>query len=172
MYYNDGTGWHQLAATSTAEWTFPLIFSVRAEINNSGSLTVVVPDVQYSQTAPVPVSLSSGWNLISLPVQQANTAIASVLLTIQGAYEVVWAYSNGAWKVYDPNDTAGSTLKTMQAGIGYWIKTTAKNTLYVSGSTPSSSIQLGSGWNLVGYNGACTTPSAALSSVSSSLQVL
>jgi hypothetical protein len=173
MYYNDGTGWHQLgAATSTVGWAFPLSFSLRASINNSGSLTVVVPDVQYSETAPVPVSLSSGWNLISLPLQQLNTSIASVLSTIQGAYEVVWAYSNGAWKVYDPNDTAGSTLTTMQAGVGYWIKAAAKNTLYVSGSTPSSSIQLGSGWNLVGYNAACATPSAALSSVSSSLQVL
>jgi hypothetical protein len=174
MYYNDGTGWHQLgAATSTAGWTFPLSFTLRASVNNFGSITVVVPDVQYSETAPVLVSLSFGWNLISLPVQPSNTSIASVLSTIQGAYEVVWAYPGQSWKVYDPKDSGGSTLTTMRAGAGYWIKTTAKNTLYISGSTPSpSSIPLISGWNLVGYNGACATPSAALSSVSSSLQVL
>jgi hypothetical protein len=174
MYYNDGTGWHQLgAATSTAGWAFPLSFSVRAEINNSGSITVVVPNVQYSQTAPVSVSLASGWNLVSLPLQPVSTSSASVLSGISGAYDVVWAYSGGVWKVYDPNDTAGSTLTTMQAGNGYWIKMTAKNTLLVSGSTPSSSIPLASGWNLVGYNAACAAPSAALAGLSGgSLQVL
>jgi hypothetical protein len=111
------------------------------------------------------ISLLPGWNLVSLPLQQpANASIASVLSGIKGAYEVVWAYSNQAWKVYDPNDSAGSTLTTMQAGVGYWIKTAAKNKLYVSGSTPSSSIQLGSGWNLVGYDGAlCEAPSTAFS---------
>ncbi len=111
------------------------------------------------------ISLLPGWNLVSLPLRPADTAIASVLSGIQGAYEVVWAYpADGAWKVYDPNDSAGSTLTTMQAGVGYWIKTAAKNKLYVSGSTPSSSIQLGSGWNLVGYDGAlCAAPSTAFS---------
>ena len=72
----------------------------------------------------------------------------------QGAYEVVWAYPNRAWQVYDPNDSGGSTLTTMQAGIGYWIKMTSAKTLSVSGTAPSSSIPLRSGWNLVGYNGA------------------
>ena len=68
------------------------------------------------------ISLSSGWNLVSLPVQPANTAIASVLSGISGSYEVVWAYPNQTWQVYDPIDTAGSTLTSMQAGMGYWVK--------------------------------------------------
>ena len=52
-----------------------------------------------------------------------------------------------------PTTQAGSTLTTMQAGMGYWIKMTSAKTLSVSGSAPSSSIPLGSGWNLVGYDG-------------------
>jgi hypothetical protein len=48
-------------------------------------------------TNPGAYALSSGWNLISLPLQPVNTAIASVLSGIAGSYEVVWAYSNGAW---------------------------------------------------------------------------
>jgi hypothetical protein len=123
------------------------------------------------------ISIAQGWNLISLPLQQpVNTPVASVLSGVSGAYEVVWAYSNGAWKVYDPNDAAGSTLKTMQAGNGYWIKMLSAKKLSVSGSTPSSSIPLVSGWNLVGYNApscaAVSASSAGLSALGANLQVL
>ncbi len=127
------------------------------------------------------ISLVQGWNLISLPLQQpVNTPVATVLSGIGGFYEVVWAYSNGAWKVYDPNDTAGSTLKTMQAGNGYWIKMLSAKKLSVSGSTPSpSTIPLVSGWNLVGFNGPkCLAPSdpsaglAATAALANYFQVL
>jgi hypothetical protein len=110
------------------------------------------------------ISLLTGWNLVSLPAQPADASIASVLSGIKGAYEVVWAYPNQTWKVYDPNDVAGSTLKEMQAGIGYWIKATSAKTLSVSGTVPSSPIPLSSGWNLVGYDRVlCQAPSTALS---------
>ena len=122
-------------------------------------------------TNPGAYALSSGWNLISLPLQPVNTAIASVLSGIAGSYQAVWAYSNGAWQVYDPSDVQGSTLTTMQAGYGYWIKMTAAHTLSVSGAAPSpSSISLSQGWNLAGYNTtSCAAASTALSSISSVL---
>ena len=97
--------------------------------------------------------LAPGWNLISLPLQPLDTAIASVLSGIKGAYEVVWAYPDQAWQVYDPNDAAGSTLTGMQAGMGYWIKMTDLKTLSVSGSAPRLRPSCFEGWNLVGYNG-------------------
>ncbi len=121
----------------------------------------------------VTVTLVPGWNLISLPVQPANTNIASVLSGIAGAYEAVWAYSNGVWQVYDPNDPAGSTLTAMQAGNGYWIKMTAQKTLSVSGSAPPAALALQAGWNLVGYAGgtSCAPASTALSLFTGALQV-
>ena len=123
-------------------------------------------------TIPVPVPLSSGWNLISLPLQPFNTAIASVLSGIKGSCEVVWAYPDQTWKVYDPNDPDGTTLTTMEAGKGYWLKMTAPKTLSVSGTAPPSSLPLAQGWNLVGYDGAsCTASSTPLSSIGSALQV-
>jgi hypothetical protein len=119
------------------------------------------------------LSLSSGWNLVSLPLQQAaNASAASLLSGIKGACEVVWAYSNQAWQVYDPNDTAGSTLTSMQAGMGYWVKMTSSEKLSVSGTAPSTSVQLSAGWNFVGYNGtSCVAPSTALSGLTG-LQVV
>jgi hypothetical protein len=143
--------------------------------NTSGACVVTMNAAQTvtaDYTIPGIIPLSPGWNLVSLPKQPANTAITSVLSGIAGAYEVVWAYPNQTWKVYDPNDTAGSTLTTMQVGNGYWIKMTSAKTLDLSGSSPSTSIPLLSGWNLVGYNGtSCAAPSTALSSISANLQV-
>ncbi len=122
------------------------------------------------------VPLVKGWNLVSLPMQPADDGIANVLSGIKGAYEVVWAYQTQKWEVYDPNDPAGSTLATMDAGKGYWVKMTSApaKPLSVSGTAPSASISLTSGWNLVGYNrtscSACTTALSAL--VPGNLQVL
>jgi N-acetylneuraminic acid mutarotase len=97
-----------------------------------------------------------------------------VLSGISGAYEVVWAYPNQAWQVYDPNDQAGSTLASMQVGMGYWIKMISAKTLSVSGSSPPSSVvSLSQGWNLAGSIwGSCTPTSTAFSSLSSSLQAV
>jgi hypothetical protein len=156
-------------------------YSITASVSGYGtfspqtlSLTTTGQTVNAGNLSmnPAALALSSGWNLISLPAQPANTAIASVLSGIAGSYEVVWAYPNQAWQVYDPNDIQGSTLTTMQAGTGYWIKMTAAQTLSLSGSFPSSSLALSSGWNLVGYNGtSCAAPSTSLSTLGSALQL-
>ena len=94
---------------------------------------------RWCNDADLSIALLSGWNLVSLPAQPANTTIATVLSGITGAYEVVWGYPGQSWKVYDPNDPDGSTLTTMEAGKGYWIKMTSAETLSVSGAAPSSS---------------------------------
>ncbi|MGD0235727.1 MAG: PEP-CTERM sorting domain-containing protein [Syntrophorhabdales bacterium] len=54
-YYNNGTGWQQLGAPdSTAGWTGPLKFELDTTIDNSGSLTAVVQDVQFGNSTAVP----------------------------------------------------------------------------------------------------------------------
>ncbi len=117
-------------------------------------------------------NLSSGWNLISLPVQPVDTTISLVLSGMTGPYQIVWGYPSQAWKFYDPNDPLDSKLATMEAGKGYWINTTSAQTLTVSGSMPPSSLSLAQGWNLLGYDGAsCKASSTVLSSLSTSLQV-
>jgi hypothetical protein len=102
--------------------------------------------------SPPGATLDGNWNMISLEKQPATTAIATVLDSIAGKYISVWAYIGGAWKVYDPASPGFSDLTDMEAGIGYWINMSEAATLTVSGSTPSKSIAISSGWNLVGYN--------------------
>jgi murein DD-endopeptidase MepM/ murein hydrolase activator NlpD len=101
------------------------------------------------------LSLTSGWNLISLPLQPSDTAITSVLSSISGAYESVWAWnantSPPGWARY-PRSIGTASLTTMSPGRGYWIYMYAPRVLRVTGSTPSKTVQLSADWNLVGYN--------------------
>jgi sugar lactone lactonase YvrE len=92
------------------------------------------------------------WKLISLQKQPENANIEAVLETLSDKVISVWAYVDGGWKVYDPENPGFSDLTTMEAGIGYWINIIEAGTLTVSGSPPSNSIDLTTGWNLVGYN--------------------
>ena len=108
--------------------------------------------VTFTAGSALEISLWAGWNLISLYKQPADTAIESVLAAISGKYISVWAYVEGKWKVYDPNNPGFSDLTIMEAGKGYWINMNESGNLPFSGSDPSGSISLASGWNLVGYN--------------------
>ena len=54
--------------------------------------------------------------------QPTNTIIEAALSSIVGKYESVWAYINGQWKSYDPNQPFLSDLNNMAPGTGYWIK--------------------------------------------------
>jgi len=40
----------------------------------------------------------------------------------------------------------------MEAGWGYWLNMSEASTLSVTGTEPSKTVNLISGWNLVGYN--------------------
>lgn len=115
---------------------------------------------------PGSLTLTQGWNLISMPLQPSDTAIGTVLAGLSGNYTIVWGYPNQAWKFYDPTDPEGSTLTTLEAGNAYWIRMTSAATLTLTGTTPSTSVGLGSGWNLAGYN---TTSSGATSSALSTI---
>ena len=70
------------------------------------------------------INLTPGWNLISLNKQPEDTNIEKVLESIAGNYVSVWAYVNGTWKVYDPNNPGFSDLATIEPGYGYWRNTT------------------------------------------------
>ncbi len=160
--YGNASLWTTAPWDSTQWWGKSDALAVKVEFGNT-------PSTGWNL-----VSLSPGWNLVSLPLQPPITSLTSALSGIKGAFEVVWAYPNQTWQVYDPNDTAG-TLTTIQAGMGYWIKmTSAKHSQSreSSGSAPPSSLALLPGWNLVGYSGtSCVPPLATFSSIWANLQV-
>jgi hypothetical protein len=104
------------------------------------------------------IQLQSGWNLISLPLEQSNPyAILEVLETIDGKWDRIQAYDptdDDHWIHYNVNwPSFLNELDGLDHTIGFWIHITDPNAvLTVTGSIPvSTSIQLYAGWNLVGY---------------------
>lgn len=71
------------------------------------------------------VSLTAGWNLISLPIVPFDTSIESVLASLAFPYDLisVWYYDccEGEWLVYDNGDTGFKTLTIMEDGKAYWV---------------------------------------------------
>ncbi len=108
------------------------------------------------------ITLNPGWNLVSFYIRPASTNIADVLLSVEGNYDLVYAWDatgahsgSGNWMKLDNVPASTDTLLTLNETMGFWIHMTASHVLRVGGSLPgTSSISLdnsASGWNLVGY---------------------
>ena len=101
------------------------------------------------------IPLSAGWNLISLPLVPANSALAKIFASqiANNQFVIAWGFNNGQWRSYA---NGKGTLTSIQDGSGYWVDVSQATTLYVTGSiipqtsTPPS-YQLSPGWNLVGF---------------------
>ena len=140
--------------TTTFIWKIPSDFPGG---NYIAVATATVGDYVSSDSQTFGIGgLGVGWNLISLNQQPADTSIDSVLAPIADRYDSVWAYENGIWVLYDPDNPGFSDLTEMSAGKGYWIKMKIAANFSVLGSEPGKSVSLSSQWNLVGYNS--TTP--------------
>ncbi|VVB61305.1 Uncharacterised protein [uncultured archaeon] len=128
--------------------------------NVTGNITNVTGNISGLSTFNI--SLSSGWNLISLPIVPVDKSITSVLKDIKSNVRSVWAYdplmanSTGGWLSFAPD--APSNLNTMDAGFGYWIDMANASTLtifgnFMSPATTPPQRTLVPGWNLVGEYG-------------------
>ena len=73
-----------------------------------------------------------GWNLISLPLQPQPAAAASVLSSVEGGYDIVYAWnpSSRSWLFYAPGLGHG-TLKEMGPGQGYWVYASCDSVLTI-----------------------------------------
>ena len=103
------------------------------------------------------ITLTPGWNLISLPLIQSDESIDSVLSNISGKWDYIQAYdasdpadhwkSNNTFRPDQLND-----LEILDHTMGFWINITEACTLEVMGYEPVySEITLYSGWNMVSY---------------------
>jgi hypothetical protein len=128
----------------------------------SYAVEVVVNDANYSGTASGTlviaalhsVALQPGWNLVSFLVKPDNTAIANVLASVAGNYDLVYAWdaAGSDWLKHDNVPLSPDDLTTLNEKQGFWIHMTAADTLEVTGTLPTTTdIGLSSGWNLVGY---------------------
>jgi len=97
--------------------------------------------------------LEVGWNLVSLTVAPAQTAIEEVLASIAGAYQTVMSHNarSDEWLWFVPG-AAGNTLQTLDERTGFWILMTARANLTPLGYDLTTTSQtLYAGWNLIAY---------------------
>ena len=100
------------------------------------------------------ISLISGWNQISTPLEPKNTSIEAVIAGLLG-HIIVDTYNttSSEWHVYDSLLPGDATLHEMVAGKGYWLYSGSDQTLIVEGrEVESFPINLYYGWNLIGYS--------------------
>jgi parallel beta-helix repeat protein len=104
--------------------------------------------------------LSEGWNLISIPLIQTETNVGTVLSTISGSYDAVqWFNVSDSLDPWKHNQTSKqehlNDLNNINHTIGFWIHITEPGGVLFDypGVQPilNQTIQLYSGWNLVGY---------------------
>jgi hypothetical protein len=112
----------------------------------------------YLQVFTFGIPLVEGWNLISLPLTQANPDLPTALSSISGVYDrAMWCDpldASNPWKQYNidwPPEL--NDLSQLSHLVSFWLNVTVQSaTLTVSGTLPSSTaIPLAAGWNMVGY---------------------
>jgi predicted outer membrane repeat protein len=85
-------------------------------INMSEEATLTVSGSAPSNS----IELINGWNLVGYN-SDTSQSVGDALESIDGYYISVWAYMDGGWKIYDPENPGFSDLLTMEPGYGYWI---------------------------------------------------
>jgi parallel beta-helix repeat protein len=106
-----------------------------------------------TQVAKFTESLTSGKHLVSIPLILNNTNISNALQTLK--FNTAWYYNNtnllDPWKSYNPSKPIND-LSDINHTIALWIDVAESSNLTVAGIVPkTTSIELKSGWNFVGY---------------------
>jgi hypothetical protein len=117
------------------------------------------------------IPLNTGWNLVSIPGIQSNTAVTEVLSSIDGFYDLVYAYHGCGvgWEKYDVTATSyANDLTDLDHTMGFWVQVSQPVTLTVAGDVPdTTTIPVCTGWNMAGYPSETTRDvDTALSGVS------
>ena len=96
--------------------------------------------------------LSAGVNFISIPLMQVDENLETVLQTL--TFDRAWFYDPAGkeWRYYARQRPCKTDLDRIDHSMGLWVNVTVGSALTVAGMVPASTtIQLRSGWNLVGF---------------------
>jgi hypothetical protein len=157
------------ASQTTTNLITPLPFNFGEKL---AGILHVEPNIEYDIVVSDPTQggylLVPGWNLISIPYEQADTNIPTVFSSIDGEYGVI-KYCNPAdymdpWKTYRVGSTVND-LFNVDHKMGVWIYiSNPQGALFTPHNGPlppaTTTITLNMGWNLIGYPSLSTTRTA------------
>jgi hypothetical protein len=130
------------------------------EGSDADKLMVMGMIIGWFYTPAVPIYLTQGWNLLSLPLEQFDTSLDVVLQSIDGEYDSVqwfdisdpidqWKHSHNS-KPAEMND-----LSDISHLMSFWVHiTTSGGTWLICEGGEfwmNQQIDLKPGWNMVGY---------------------
>ncbi len=124
----------------------------RDDVGNEVSDTY---EFEVTARAAYEVDLIPGWNLVSVPGTPLDSSVQSVMGDTMQA-TIVLAYQDDAWlTAVNDNGTWRGTLTDIVGGYGYWVQTTAFESISAlipetdtSSILPTASVI--AGWNLLG----------------------
>lgn len=116
---------------------------------SDGSLSASLEAFDIAVLKTQVLNLEEGWNLVSFYVEADDMTAATIFAPIQDKLLQVKNLTD----YYNPSGTeVFNTLSRLSLKEGYWLKVSADTSLEVEGVVPAgASIDLKSGWNLVGY---------------------
>jgi hypothetical protein len=179
LYYGKASGTYESVIDVGNQTTYTIpgfvegvdyYFAVTAS-NVYGLESAFSDEVNYPGPPSVTISLSTGLNLISLPLQPLNPSISALTEKLSPCLLQVLAYTKDAegydtWLYYDPSQLDQNTLNTMEAGKGYWVEMACPGEMTIVGNRTTSPITLIPGLNFVGYNSLTPLPvSEALANI-------
>jgi hypothetical protein len=140
-------------------------------IPGSGYWIEATEETTWTLPSVMTISLSTGLNLISLPLEPLNPSISALTEKLSPCLLQVQTYAKDAqgfdtWLYYDPSQLEQSTLSSLESGKGYWVDMSCPGEMTVVGNRTTNPISLVQGLNLVGHNSLTPLPvSGALSSI-------
>ena len=148
--------------------------------NGEGYLAMAENWLAAIKTVMPTVRVEPGWNLLSLPIAPSSTAARHILWTIDGSYDLVYAYDTANPTSPWLRSTVGLppyvpvTLIQIDETMGLWLRASQPVSLTIRGFPQDTyAIPLESGWNLVGYPLQSTSPiTDALASISGSYDLV
>jgi hypothetical protein len=142
-----------VAAKGLALGKHKLEYKGKDDVGNEVSRTY---EFEVIERSAYKVSLSPGWNLVSLPSNPGAPSLDSVLPSTMSANTAL-AYVAGEWKtaVRGTDGMWAGTLTEIVAGNGYWIQTGSFESIstLIPERDPASAlptIPVIAGWNLIG----------------------
>ena len=151
-------GEYVLALTGLEVGEYEIVYTAHDDVGNDieadDSGASFTFEVQKRQ--PYKVELQPGWNLVSVPGDPFNPAVGEVVGASLKA-DTVLSYQGGEWVTAVRNDEGRwqGTLTDIQGGYGYWVRTTALESIstVIPPILPTDnlpSVPVVSGWNLLG----------------------